>query len=238
MSKKELSSIGQRGQKILRDQIQRFQTELEEIQKETRAFEAQLHAHIGDLIVEEQELFDLYKQIKKAKKVKRSEQKKRGKNYKEPKVLQIISEKKKSLIQPEQQQEKKRLYREAILHVHPDKFSMNEKETEIATEVTSRLIEIYKTESLEKLQAYHAHIFKGNSGINLDNLASKIKVSSKDNYLQQEKERIEKAVKLAKNNHLYKVITEYEDPLIFMNELKDYYEDRILKLKKRTRKGY
>ena len=58
-----------------------------------------------------------------------------------------------------------------------------------------------------------------------------------DNYLEQEKERIEKAIHLAKNHHLYKVITEYEDPLTFMVELKDYYEDRILKLKKRTRNG-
>ena len=186
MSKKALPSTGHTDQKKLREQIQIFQDELEEIQQETRAFEALLHAHISDLIVEEQELFILYKQIKKAKKVNRLEQKKRGKNYKEPKGLQIISEKKKNGIQSEQQQKKKRLYREAILHIHPDKFSMNKKETDIATEITSRLIEIYKTESLETLQAYHAHIFKRNTGINLNNAASKIKVSSKDNYLQQE----------------------------------------------------
>ena len=237
MSKKELLSTSPADQKRLREQIQILQDELEEIQKETRAFEALLHAHIGDLIVEEQELFILYKQIKKAKKAKRLKQKKRGKNYKEPKGLQIISEKKKNVIHPEEQQEKKRLYREAILHIHPDKFSMNEKETEIATEVTSRLIEIYKTEDLETLQAYHAHIFKGNSGINLDDVASKIKISSKDNYLQQEKERIEKAINLARNYHLYKAITDYEDPMTFIFIVKDYYEDRILKLKKRTRKG-
>ena len=114
---------------------------------------------------------------------------------------------------------------------------MNKKETDIATEVTSRLIEIYKTESLETLQAFHTHIFKGNTGINLDDVAPKVKVSPKDNYLQQEKERIEEAINLAKNHHLYKVITEYEDPLVFMYELKEFYEDRILKLKKRTRKG-
>ena len=237
MSNKKLPATGHTDQKRLREEIQTCQEELEEIQKETRTFEALLHAHISDLIVEEQELFILYKQIKKAKKVKRLEQKKRGKNYKEPKGLQIISEQKKNGIPSEEQQEKRRLYREAILHVHPDKFSMNEKETDIATEITSRLIEIYKTESLETLQAYHTHIFKGNSGINLDEVASKIKVFPQDNYLQQEKERIEKAVNLAKDHHLYKVITEYEDPLDFMQELKKYYENRIGKLKKRTRKG-
>ncbi|MFT5166152.1 MAG: hypothetical protein ACI8P3_001383 [Saprospiraceae bacterium] len=237
MPKKNLPSTGHTDQKRLREQIQTLQDELEEIQKETRIFEALLHSYISDLIVEEQELFVLYTQIKKAKKAKRLEQKKRGKNYTETKGLQIISEKKKNVIPSEQQQEKKRLYREAILHIHPDKFSMNEKETDIATEITSRLIEIYKTGSLEALQAYHTHIFKGNTDINLDDVASKVKVFAKDNYLQQEKERIEKAINLAKNHHLYKVITEYEDPLAFMYELKDYYEDRILKLKKRTRKG-
>ncbi len=237
MSKEKLPSTGQVDQQKLREQIQAFQDELEEIQKEIQTFRALLYSHISDLIVEEQELFTLYNQIKKAKKAKRLEQKKRGKNYKEPKGVQIISEKKKIVISSEQQKEKKRLYREAILHIHPDKFSMNEKDTIIATEITSRLIEIYKTGNLETLQAYHAHIFKGNTDINLDDVDSKIKVSTKDNYLQQEKERIEKAILIAKNHQLYKVITEYEDPLTFMYELKDYYEDRILKLKKRTRKG-
>ena len=238
MSKEILPSIGQANQERLREQIQIFKDELEEIEKEIRTFRALLYAHLSDLIVEEQELFILYKSIKKAKKAKRLEQKKRGKNYKEPKGLQIIPEKKKQVIPAEEQQEKKRLYREALLHIHPDKFSMDESETNIATEVTKRLIEIYKTENLETLQAYHAHIFKGNTGINLDEVASKIKVLSKDNYLQQEKERIEKEVRLAKNHQLYKVVTEYEDPLSFMHELKDYYEDRVRKLRKRTRKGF
>lgn len=241
MSNKKLRSLAHTDQKILREQIQTFQEELEEIDKKIRTFKALIQSHISDLIVEEQELFILYKQIKKAKKATRLEQRKRGKNYKETKGLQIISEQQPKVViseqQQQEQQEKKRLYREAILHVHPDKFSMNEKETEIATEITSRLIEIYKTGSLETLQAYHTHIFKGNTDINLDDVASKVKVFPKDNYLQQEKERIEKAINLAKDHHLYKVITEYKNPLAFIDELKDYYEDRIFKLKKRTRKG-
>lgn len=236
MSKK-LPSSTPSDQKRLQAQIQAFQAELEEIQKEIHTFKALLHAHLSDLIVEEQELFILYKQIKKAKKAKRLEQKKRGKNYKETKGIQIISKNKKPIISSEQQQEKKRLYREALLHIHPDKFSMNEKETDIATELTIRLIEIYKTGSLELLQAYHTHIFKGNTEINLNNLTSKVKVSSKDSYLQHEKDQLEKAINAAKNHQLYKVITEYEDPMDFMSELKEYYKDRILKLKKRTRKG-
>ena len=224
-------------QKKLREQIQVLQQELEEIKKETRTFQVLLRSHLSDLIIEAQELFILYKQIKKAKKANRLAQKKRGKNYKESEGLQIVPQKKKNVTPPEEQKEKKRLYREAMLHVHPDKFFKNEEQTDIATEVTRQLIEIYKTGSLETLQAYHAHIFKGNTSIVLNDAAFKIKVFSEDNYLQQEKKQVEKAIDLAKNNHLYKVITEYENPLTFVGELKDYYEDRIFKLKKRCRKG-
>ena len=235
MSKKSLP-VSINHQK-LREQIQLLEQELEEIKKETRIFQNLLRTHLSDLIIESQELFILYKQIKKAKKAKRLEQKKRGKNYKEPTGLQVVSKRKESVILPEEQKEKKRLYREAMLHVHPDKFVTNETQTDIATEITKKLIEIYKTSSLETLQAYHAHIFKGNTEILLNDHAAKIKISSKDDYLQKEKEQLEKTIELAKNNHLYKVLTEYKNPLTFLDELKVYYEDRIFKLKKRTRKG-
>lgn len=237
MSEKKLPIPDNTNQSALQGQIQILQQELERIQKETLAFETLLRHHIGDLIVEEQELFVLYKQIKKAKKAKRVAQKKRGRNYKESKELQILPKHKETVISPEHEKEKRRLYREAMLYVHPDKFYLSETETDTATEVTSRLIEIYKTESLETLRAYHGHIFKGNTQLVLDDAASKIEVSSKDNYLHLEKERLEKAIDLAKNDHLYKVVTEYENPLTFVEELKGYYEDRIFKLKKRTRKG-
>jgi hypothetical protein len=238
MSEKRLPIPDDTNQSALQEQIQVLQQELERIEKETLAFETILRSHVSDLIVEAQELFVLYKQIKEAKKAKRVAQKKRGKNYKESKELQVLPKHKKSVISPEDQKEKKRLYREAMLHVHPDKFYRSEKETDTATEVTSRLIEIYKTESLEVLQAYHVHIFKGNTQLLLhDAVTPEIKIFSKDNYLQLEKERLEKAIDLAKEDHLYKVITEYENPLIFVEELKSYYEDRIFKLKKRTRNG-
>ncbi|MFT6879090.1 MAG: hypothetical protein ACI9DJ_000131 [Algoriphagus sp.] len=237
MSEKRLLPLDHIGQKKIEEEIQILKQELEEIQKETRAFESLLSSHLSDLIVEAQELFTLYKEIKKAKKAKRFEQKKRGKNYTEPVGLKNIPKKEKELIPPEQQKEKKRLYREAMLHVHPDKFHMKESETDIATELTTRLIEIYKTESLETLKAFHTHIFKGNTQIILGDAAANIETFSKDNYLQKEKEALEKAIDLAKDNHLHKVLSEYKKPLTFVDELKEYYEERISQLKKRTRKG-
>ena len=224
-------------QSKLQEQIHLLQRDLEEIQNQTHTFETLLRSHLSNLIIESQELFILYKQIKKAKKAKRLEQKKRGKNYKEFQGLQTIIQNKKSPLKPDQQNEKKRLYREAMLHVHPDKFQMNEKDTEVATEITSRLIEIYHTESLERLQAYHAHIFNGNTEIMLSDTASKVKIVAKDNHLQQDIKRLEKEIALAKNDHLYKVMTEYQNPMTYVDDLKVYYEQRILQLKKRTRKG-
>ena len=237
MSKEKLPIIDHSDQNKLLEQIELLQKELEQIQIETRSFEAVLRSHVSDLIVEAQELLVLFKQIKKAKKAKRLEQKKRGKNYKAPKEVATVPKKKKSAVPAEDLKKKKRLYKEAMLHVHPDKFHMKEKETEVANEIASRLIEIYQNESLETLRAYHAHIFKGNTAIALSDSASKIKMSSKGNYLQQEKQRLNQALELAKNQQLYKVLTEYDNPLTFVDELKEYYADRILKLKKRTRKG-
>ena len=237
MSKILINSPSHSGQDKLQRQIVLLQVELDHVLNKTRSFEALLRSHVSDLIVESQELFILYKQIKKVKKTKRLEQKRRGKNYREPKGIVVLPRKIENTISSDQQKEKRRLYREAILHVHPDKFHMSEKETDIATEITSKLIEIYKTGNLETLQAYHAHIFNGNTNVHLNDLASKIDVVSNDSYLQQEILRLEREIDSATNSHLYKVITEYDDPLTFVDELKEYYEDRIFKLKKRTRKG-
>ncbi|HLT51791.1 MAG TPA: hypothetical protein VKZ93_07525, partial [Arenibacter sp.] len=54
-------------------------------------------------------------------------------------------------------------------------------------------------------------------------------------YLRLEWKRLRKELEFAKNKHTYKVLTTYEDPMLFLEELRSYYKDRILKLKKRTR---
>ena len=120
MSNEKLPILNSTIQEALLNRIKLLQQELEGIKTEIRNFEVLLRSHVSDLIVEAQELFILYKEIKKAKKIKRLEQKKRGKNYKEPKGLRIISKQKGNVIPGEQQKEKRRLYREAMLHVHPD----------------------------------------------------------------------------------------------------------------------
>lgn len=253
MSNDQLPSLKISDQRQLETQIELLKQELAEIEGLTRAFEAVLRASLSALIIEAQELHILFKAIKKAKKEKRLAQKKRGKNYKEPTGIVSSPKVKTSDVSPEEEKEKKRLYREAMLRVHPDKFSMRESEVEVATAITSRLIEIYKTESLETLRAYHAHIFAGHTNINrgmsaagvqvlpihLEPLEGKTEEPTKTGsaYLRLEIKKLKAQLSAAKENHLYKVKTEYADPLTFVDELREYYQDRILRLKKRTRKG-
>lgn len=199
-------------------------------------FEQSLRNKIADLLVEERELTQLYKEQKAAKKEKRLEQKKKGKNYSAPVGLVTINKTATILESASDIQEKKRLYKEAMVHVHPDKFSMQEDSQDIATEITSKLIQIYKTGTLEELQAFHAHIFNGNTAINLSDVAVTLNpIIDKYSYLKKEITRLEKQLKELVERHTYKVLTTYENPMSFVEELIVYFNDRIFKMKKRTR---
>jgi hypothetical protein len=223
---------------LLKAQIKFLKNELEIITQKTTAFEDTLRVQIINELIEVQELSSLYKQLKQAKKKKRLEQKRKGKNFKESIHIKPIGKKEVIIISLDDKQEKKRLYREAMLHVHPDKFNLNEDQEDISTEVTTKLIEIYQHGSLNELQDYHAHIFSGNTLIEFnENPNVTINDTKNDAYLLKEKASLEKEIELAKNNHLYKVLTEYKDPSTFIEEVKMYYNDRIIKLRKRTRKA-
>ncbi|MDM8160184.1 hypothetical protein QUH73_10200 [Labilibaculum sp. K2S] len=225
-------------QLFLKEQIEALRKELEFIEQKTSAFETLLRTSLADELIEEQELRIIYKKLQQTKKEKRLEQKRRGKNYKEPIGIKPIINPKVSTSNIEEHKEKKRLYREAMLHVHPDKFSMDEEKIDLATEVTSKLIDIYRAGNLQELQRYHAHIFSGNAlNQEIEVLPKGTKIIAQDSYLKKEKEQLEDLLFTAKNRHTYKVLTEYPDPLLFVEELRVYYADKIIKLRKRTRKA-
>ena len=224
-------------QEALQAQLESLSQELEAILLKTGNFENILRTHLENALIEEQELTVMYKQQKAAKKEKRLHQKKRGKNYRKIDGLQAVAIKKTPTSNPEEQQEKKRLYREAMLHVHPDKFSMQADKLDLATTITTKLIAIYSTGDLETLRAFHAHIFQGNDLLTDHIVPQKEIMLPKNNYLLLEIQKMAMRLEEAKNKHTYKVLMEYEDPMTFLEELKAYYEDRLLKLRKRTRKG-
>ncbi len=224
-------------QLLLKAKINLLQQELNDIEQKTNAFEAILRSHLTNELIEEQELTVLYKKVQLAKKEKRFAQKMKGKNFKEVDGLKVIA--KKNLIETSEddQKEKKRLYREAMLFVHPDKFSMQGEKIDLATEVTTKLIQIYQTGSLSELQIFHTHIFSGNAMMQFPINSEINATATADSYLQNELLKLEKQLQAAKTKHTYKVLMEYENPLTFIDELKEYYQDRIFKLKKRTRKA-
>lgn len=219
---------------LLKAQIQALELELATVERKTIAFENTLRAALANELIEMQELSVLYKEQKRTKKGKRLEQKKRGKNYQAPEGLKRIEKPKAKTEDIGEAQERKRLYREAMLQVHPDKFSTpnGEDQMDLATEMTSKLIDIYKSGTLQDLESFHAHIFSGNALV-IDK--GKVSPTIKDNYLENELERLKGELVLAKTRQTYKVLLEYDDPLTFINELKAYYNDRIQKLKRRTR---
>jgi len=230
MKEKKLPHLNDNDQSVLQLSIEALQKELDLIEQETLAFENILRARLTNEIVELQELTVLYKKQKKAKKEKRLEQKRRGKNYHEPTGLKLLPNNKTKVSKPEEAKEKKRLYREAMLHVHPDKFSMNEDKLDLATDVTSRLIDIYHTGSLQDLQLYHAHIFSGNAlQQSIEDSETFQKNQTQDLYLEKEKERLEELLIIAKSRRTYIVLKEYSDPLLFVEELQLYYAERITK---------
>lgn len=233
-----IPSDNEQEQLMLKAKIEVLQQELSDVQQKTDDFEAILRSHLANIIIEEQELTVLYKKIQKAKKEKRLAQKKKGKNYKESEGVKVVSKKIDVKISADDQKEKKRLYREAMLNTHPDKYSINEEKIDLATEVTTKLIEIYQNGTFQELQTFHSHILSGNALMNYgkESFLSKHKIV-KDSYLKEELEKLDKLLAVAKKKHTYKVLIEYKKPLTFVDELLAYYKDRIFKLKKRTRKA-
>lgn len=222
---------------LLKAKIKTLQEELAIVEQKTAAFEAILRSHLENELIEERELTVLYKKLQQQKKEKRLAQKQRGKNYVEKQGIKVVNETAISNLSNDEKNEKKRLYREAMLQVHPDKFSMNHEKIDLATEITTKLIEIYQTGNLNDLKKFHSHIFIGKTIENDKNQTLEKTALIADNYLKNKLEKIIKQLEFAKAKHTYKVLTEYQNPLTFINELKDFYNDRIFKLKKRTRKA-
>ncbi|MGJ5641986.1 J domain-containing protein [Formosa sp. S-31] len=220
----------------LRISIEAVKQDIDSISNSIQAFEDVLRQHLSEYIIEAQELTVLYKAQKRAKKDKRLAQKRRGKNYKAPTGLQTTKDETPEATPEDQSniQLKKQLYREAMLQVHPDKFSLSPNEQDSATELTAQLIHIYKNDTLEALKTFHAQLFSETLGLPL--AATETAASlSKTEALQLTLQQLRKELEALKKAQLYHILSNYENPLHFADELIVYYKDKIEKLKKRTR---
>lgn len=221
----------------LKKRIAELKNDLFLVEEQTRVFELKLRLALENELIEVQELTVLYKKWQKFKKEKRLAQKQKGKNFEASTKPKIVEKNLIQLLQKaNEQKEKKKWYREAMLCVHPDTFSMDDANLDAATETTSKLIEIYKNGTLEELKAFHAFVVKGHflEASNKDNLGDDQTTA----YLQIELNKLIVLLKQAKEKHTYIVLCTYKNPMTFLDELKAYYDDRIFKLKKRTRKAF
>lgn len=213
--------------------IELLKNQLDNINREIHEFETILRNNLTDEIIEIRELTLLYKKLKQTKKAKRLLQKQKGKNYKPKTGLQKTSNNLKEAAHQSDQKELKRLYKEAMWRVHPDKFSMHDGLEEQATILTQQLIEIYQSGDLEQMKAFCSGILEvqpENEKVNLPKYDS-------ITWLEMEKTKLEDAVENARSEHLYRILQEYENPMDYIRELKAYFDDKLFKLRKRTRKA-
>ena len=226
---------------FLENAIAQLEKELAAAENDLNVFSAQLRTQLQPQIRQIQQLTAIYKKLKADKKAKRLEQKKKGKNYREPTALKQATAAPSHAAKPapENQQELKRLYKEAIRHVHPDKFAgEGAGKTDRATEVTMQLIDYYESGDLEELKGFYEYIISGNAMSHVpyqpETVADPATLLV---YLQQKQEELLRALAEIKNSELYHVLQTYAEPLTFVHELRQQFEQKILQLQKRTRKA-
>lgn len=226
---------------LLEDDIARLEMQMLQIEGTLNAFENQIRGVLKVQILRIRDLTELYKNQKRVKKAKRLEQKRKGKNYRQAEGLKVVNKPFPLQLTKDinAQKELKRLYKEAIVLVHPDKF-VNELRGigERANQLTVQLNQLYDSGNLDELSQFHEHIISGNAMAYQPQMRE-IVVDTKAllNYLRNRKEDLATALEQTKQSPTYEVLSTYQDPLIFIEELRLQFDHRIRQLEKRTRRA-
>lgn len=237
---KRPDSAGEDTLKALELEITQLEAELNALEHNLNSFEALLRSQLRHEILRIAELTALYKQHKQDKKAKRLEQKKRGKNYQEPNGLKKLAVKSPETdrLNTNQLQQLKKLYKEAIVQVHPDKFAREGADKAgRANELTMQLNALYQQEDLEELSHFHQHILSGNAMSHVSfEPASVLDTEAMLRFLQKKKRVLEENREQLRQSTTFEVLSTYENPNSFVDELRDQFQQRIRQLEKRTRK--
>jgi len=224
---------------VLEQEIALLEAELLQLETSINVFQLQIRAALATQIQRIHELTSLYKNQKQAKKLKRLEQKKRGKNYQGPVGLKTIhaSSNNTNPVATEDQQELKRLFKEAIVKIHPDKFvNADEGLNRRATTVTAQLNEVYKSGDLEELNRLHEHILSGNALTYVPDQPKTINdLPAMTRFLRQKKLKLLQLMEEIKTSGIYGLFTGGKDIQILISELKTQFEQRIVLMEKRTK---
>lgn len=226
--------------RAIEGEIAALETELSGLEARINAFETQVRTALQPQIARLRELTALYKRLKSEKKEKRREQKKKGKNYKEPKGLKKTGPTKKLSPSDERAEEElKRLYKEAVVRVHPDKFVNGDPAlSERATTMTAQLNSLYDAGDLEELSALHQHILSGNAMSHVpyqpQTLADPDAMMT---YLRKKRDEMIQSLEALKTSEWYGIINTHPEPTAFIETLRPQFEERLRVLTKRTRKA-
>lgn len=219
------------GDGLLEQEVLRLEAELQQAEATLNAFEQTVRTQLGEQIRQMRVLTDLYKAQKAAKKDKRREQKRRGKNYQEPQGLLKATRREEEELESDDPAELKRLYREAIVQVHPDKFpEASEAEGRQAAALTTHLNALYERGDVEALRDFHEHIL----GEHPLRHTAYVAGNATHNFLLRKKEQLAVALEELLQSQSYQLaITPDRAELI--DELREQFAQRIVLLKKRTR---
>jgi hypothetical protein len=223
----------------LEQEISSFEEDLKIAESNIRTIRSQIQSRYHNEISRINELYSLYKKQKQLKKEKRLEQKKRGKNYKEPIGLKKSSKEKAagSINTSSESDELKKLYREAVLQVHPDKFANHpEQMSKRSLELTIQLIDFYQSGDIEKLKHMHRHIMSGNAlAGHQEDTANVPDPTAMKEYLIQKRDTLVNELKEVKGSYFYQVFTTNNNVSAFIDNMAVQFYLRIKQLERRTR---
>lgn len=222
----------------LEKEIAALENALNDAETKLNVFTAQIRNQLAPQIQRLQVLVMRYKKLKQDKKEKRLEQKKKGKHYQAPPTVPVYKNASEITSKTQAPEDLKRLYKEAIVLVHPDKVGAeNAGLTQQANALTAELNALFERGDLEELKGFHAHIL---SGLAFSHARfAQIKSANSEaqlSYLQTKRDNLKKALEDLQASELFFVLQTYADPLTFIPELRQQFEARIAVFEKRTRK--
>lgn len=224
---------------LLEKEIALLEVQLLDLETALNTFQLEIRSALSVQILRIQELTNLYKSQKQAKKLKRLEQKKRGKNYREPLGLKIsnASFMAQNFVSADEKQELKRLFKEAIVQVHPDKLTYADDElNQWATAVTAQLNEIYQNGDLDEMSRLHEFIISGNALNYVPDQPQTIKdISAMIRFLQDKKRKLLQLIDEIETSEIYMLLKSGKDVSTLIEELRLAFEQRILLMEKRTK---
>lgn len=224
---------------LLEKEIVLLEAGLYELESGLNVFQAKIRSALLNQINRIRTLTDLYKLQKQVKKLKRLEQKKRGKNYKEEVGLKtnhasFITQ---NLVSADEKQELKRLFKEAVVQIHPDKLTdADEDLNKRATAVTAKLNAVYQSGDPEEMSRLHKFIISGNALTYVPDQATTIKdILAMIQFLQDKKRKLLQLIGEIKSSEIYQLWTGEKELEEIVAELKFAFERRITVMEKRTK---